>query len=110
MEKKKEATEKAIAEQTSQRVGPNAFISNFSTIYTNKGKEIEPTTVTGAKLPEKILEHYESRYNKKFPFERSQYHQCVPNPFKDNEFVTVQLVTRQMESYTEEGNKKSKSL
>ena len=34
---------------------------------------------------------------KKFPFERSVYTQCIPNPKKPNEFITVQIVKRLLE-------------
>ena len=52
-------------------------------------------------------------YQKKFPFERSKYHQCIPNPAKENEFITVQIVNRQMDSVNApdgEESKKAKSL
>ena len=34
---------------------------------------------------------------KKFPFEKGQYHQCIPNPYRDNEFITVMLVEKSLE-------------
>lgn len=34
---------------------------------------------------------------KKFPFEKGQYHQCIPNPYLPNEFITVMLVDRGLE-------------
>ena len=37
---------------------------------------------------------YDRKYKKKYPFEKSQYHQCMPNPKKENEFITVQWVNR----------------
>ena len=34
---------------------------------------------------------------KKFPFEKGQYHQCIPNPHRPDEFITVMLVNRSLE-------------
>ena len=36
----------------------------------------------------------EDRYQKKFAFERGQYHQCIPNPQKENQMITVELIAR----------------
>ena len=34
---------------------------------------------------------------KKFPFEKGQFHQCIPNPYRENEFITVMLVEKSLE-------------
>ena len=34
---------------------------------------------------------------KKFPFEKGQYHQCIPNPYHEHEFITVMLVEKSLE-------------
>ena len=36
---------------------------------------------------------YDEKFTRKFKFERAQYHQCIPNPAKEKEFITVQLVS-----------------
>ena len=38
------------------RVGKNAFMSDFSTVWKHRNEDIEPTTVTGAQIPDKLLE------------------------------------------------------
>ena len=43
---------------------------------------------------ESLTKLYEKNYKKKYPFEKSQYHQCMPNPSKEDEFITVQWVNR----------------
>ena len=74
--------------------------SNFATIYTNdqmdKGQE-EPT-IKGMDVANRLLKNYERNYMKKFPFEKGQYHQCIPNPYRPDEFITVMLVDRSLES------------
>ena len=74
--------------------------SNFATIYHNdqKGKPYNPENakITGLDVGEKLLANYERNYMKKFPFEKGQYHQCIPNPDRPNEFITVMLVNRSL--------------
>ena len=60
-------------------------------------KQLKPT-LQGNHVVDKLIENYETQYVKKFPFEKGQYHQCIPNPINSDEFITVQLVTRQTES------------
>ena len=47
----------------------------------------------GSEVAEKIVKLYDKKFTRKFKFERAQYHQCIPNPAKEKEFITVQLVT-----------------
>ena len=51
-----------------------AFQSDFATIYKNREAEDVETKVTATQVPEKLLEFDKKHYQKKFPFERSQYH------------------------------------
>ena len=73
--------------------------SNFATIYANDKLEIEQKdpTVKGRDVAGKLLDNYERNYMKKFPFEKGQYHQCIPNPYRPDEFITVMLVDRSLE-------------
>ena len=50
--------------------------------------------MTGGEMIESLTKLYEKNYKKKYPFEKSQYHQCMPNPSKEDEFITVQWVNR----------------
>ena len=44
------------------------------------------------------MKNHETNFQKKFPFEKGAYHQCIPNPIKENEFITVQIVNRTLET------------
>ena len=50
----------------------------------------------GKDISENLLKHYEENYMKKFPFEKGQFHQCIPNPYIEDEFITVMLVDRSL--------------
>jgi hypothetical protein len=41
-----------------------------------------------------LKEDYVSKHVKKFPFEHASYHQCIPNPKRTGEFITMQLMRR----------------
>ena len=51
----------------------------------------------GRDFVQKLIKQQEDRYHKKFAFERGYYHQCIPNPKKEHQMITVQIVTRQLE-------------
>ena len=53
----------------------------------------------GHEFVKKLIEQQESRYHKKFAFERGVYHQCIPNPQKEEQMITVQLVSRFLEGF-----------
>ena len=44
-----------MEELKNARVGKNAYMSDFSTIWKHKNDEIEQTTVSGVQLPEKLM-------------------------------------------------------
>ena len=48
--------------------------------------------VNGRQYVDMLINQHEQTYQKKIPFERGQYHQCIPNPRKKNQLITVQLV------------------
>ena len=50
--------------------------------------------MNGKEYIQGLKKQQEDRYQKKFAFERGQYHQCIPNPKKENQMITVQMVTR----------------
>ena len=47
---------------------------------------------SGREYVDTLINQHEHTYQKKIPFERGQYHQCIPNPRKKNQLITVQLV------------------
>jgi hypothetical protein len=67
----------------------------------------EQPELQGKQVVEKLIKTYEKQYAKKYPFEKGQYHQCIPNPLKTEEFITVQLVTRQTQGVPYESVDKS---
>ena len=84
-------------------VGPG-LQSNFATVYYNDANGItqpdpksEENYPYDLKVSERLLEDYERNYMKKFPFEKGQFHQCIPNPYRENEFITVMLVEKSLE-------------
>ena len=56
--------------------------------------EIGAEGMKPAQFIEKLIEQEELTYHKKLPFEYGQYHQCIPNPRKEGQLITVQLVDR----------------
>ena len=73
--------------------------SNFATVYNNDQNDQpqEEPNCTPLQFSERLLSNYERNYMKKFPFEKGQYHQCIPNPHLPDEFITVMLVDRGLE-------------
>ena len=47
--------------------------------------------VRGVDVPEKLIKLNEEEFMRKYKFDKAQYHQCIPNPEKENEFITVQI-------------------
>jgi len=40
------------------------------------------------------------QYQKKFAFEKGQYHQCIHNPKKEGQMITVQQVEKVLEGWS----------
>ena len=51
----------------------------------------------GKTFIERTDQHQKEYFEKKFSFEKGQYHQCIPNPCKPDQRITVQLVERVLE-------------
>jgi len=43
----------------------------------------------GHQVAQTLLSKHESHYKKMLPYEKGLYHQCLPNPAVENEFITV---------------------
>lgn len=56
----------------------------------------------GKSFVDRLIKQQESRYQKRMPFERGQYHQCLPNPLNDKQLITMQLVKRVLEGKGEQ--------
>ena len=53
-------------------------------------KELTDSNILGvSEFAEALIEDYRNEYIMKYPFERAKYHQCIPNPSKDGEFITL---------------------
>ena len=50
--------------------------------------------MTGEQYVKRLIQQQEDRYQKRLPFERGQYHQCIPNPENPKQLITVQLVKK----------------
>ena len=46
---------------------------------------------------DELQKEYEEKYVKKYPLEKGVYTQCIPNPSRPSEFITVQVVRRRLE-------------
>ena len=62
----------------------------------NASKEEQDDRVDRIEIMERLKKDYVQDYIKKFPFEKGQYHQCIPSPYVENEFITVMLVERSL--------------
>ena len=47
--------------------------------------------MTNLDVPTKLIEKNEADFTRKFKFDKAHYHQCIPNPVIENEFITVQI-------------------
>ena len=50
--------------------------------------------MTGMKVPTEQLKNFRNDIQKKYPFEKGIYHQCIPNPELPGQYITVQFITR----------------
>jgi hypothetical protein len=66
-------------------------------------KETTKPEQDATKILDDLLERDAKEYQIKRPFMRAQYHQCVPNPQKHGELITVQLVSMWALGYTIDG-------
>ena len=78
-----------------------SYQSDFATVWKNRNNKDAPESeMQASQVADQLLEFQKERYHKKYPFERSQYHQCIPNPSQKegakDEFITVQIVNRQI--------------
>ena len=84
------------------------YSSNFATAYQKNEVEVEEgeegkeeELVLGKQIADKLLKDHEKNFQKKFAFEKGAFHQCIPHPSNDNEFITVQLVNRKLDRASE---------
>ena len=47
----------------------------------------------GTEIIQKMIKHDRAQYVTKRLLDKAQYHQCIPNPEKPGELITVQLFT-----------------
>lgn len=50
--------------------------------------------MTGKQFVDRLIKQQEDRYYKRIPYEKGLYHQCIPHPKKEDQLITLQLVTR----------------
>ena len=50
--------------------------------------------LTPHQFVKKLKSEYHENYNRKFAFEKAEFHQCIPNPMIPGGFITVQLMSR----------------
>ena len=46
---------------------------------------------------DELIKNYKKEMWNKNPFEKAEFHQCIPNPERPGELITVQLVVQQLE-------------
>ena len=77
----------------------SAYASNFAQFKHDQKKGNENAgdiDVDKKEFLKMLLQDQRSHHQKRFPFERSQFHQCIPHPEVDNCFITVQIVNTQL--------------
>ena len=96
----------------------NFFSGMRMTQETNeKADFIQPATQTGKEYVKGLRKHHEEQYNKKFAYERGQFHQSIPIP-KDQTrknkaeigetMITVQLVKKVLHEFDSAKSKESR--
>ena len=67
----------------------------------------ETSKMKGKVFIDKTIQQQKERYEKKFAFEKGQYHQCIPNPHNPDQRITVQIVERVLEESFKSGSNNS---
>ena len=60
-------------------------------------KNDENINIKPDQFAETLLKENENEHTRKFKFELAQYHQCIPNPIKEKEFITVQISSNNLQ-------------
>lgn len=68
----------------------------------------DTSRMNGQEYVRELVKQQESRYHKKFAFERGQYHQCIPNPVNPSQMITVQLVKSMLKGMDDLDDKTAK--
>ena len=84
------------------RMQPTSHLSDYREVFSNSEFQFAPSSLNGRQIVTQLKEQYEIDHVKKFPFEKAQYHQCVPNPHNPDEFITVQIVKKQYRTISED--------
>ena len=58
----------------------------------SQGKQIRQVGMNTSDIIDEMIKK-DKNFSKEHKFEKAQYHQCLPNPAKEGEVITVQLVT-----------------
>ena len=92
---------KSQSTQAGLQINQKEFIGSFfSSERYRKGKKdtignpISTENMTGESFIQRLIHNEEKFYHKKLPKLQGQYHQCIPNPHQENQFITVQLVKK----------------
>ena len=98
--------EKAFQEFNEKKIGMSerdksknpTFLSEYRHKFSNpkKGRggiesvfDKDTQQKTGQQVVYEMMDKFKSNYLKKFPFEKGMFHQCLPNPQKPEEYITV---------------------
>ena len=57
----------------------------------------------GTEIIDKLIQNDKSQFESKRPFMKAQYHQCIPNPKKEGEMISVQLLSMWDLGFAEHG-------
>ena len=68
----------------------------FKTLFKKKSGTETEERKKGEIIDELITNYKTETWNEQ-PYQKAEFHQCIPNPEKPGELITVQLMTRQLE-------------
>ena len=61
-----------------------AFFANERMVHEDGVAPPLSKDMTGMQYIDNLIDQQENFFHKKLPFEHGQYHQCIPNPRKEN--------------------------
>lgn len=72
-------------------MGLSSFFAQVRSAQEAEGKDNEPR-LTGMQYSKELINTYNGRFKRKYPFHKGKYHQSIPNPDRPGEFFCVQLI------------------
>ena len=84
-----------------------SYFPNVKSLYIDGKIDPERPEVTGMEIPDQILKKHEKNHMHYYPFDKAEYHQCIPHPIKEDQMITVQIMHSTMKIFRPEAHIKT---